>query len=82
MPERYNNIIRKQFLRSKTIKAILSSITRIRLTIYIEDSEEAPSVNHAYIEDTKAEETIMADIITTSYSVESNAISIIILDTS
>ena len=38
MPERYNNIIRKQFLKNKkTIKAILNSMTRIRLIIYIED---------------------------------------------
>ena len=52
MPKRYNNIIRKLFLRSKkTIKVILSSITRIRLIIYIEDPEEALSVNYIHIED-------------------------------
>ena len=40
MPERYNNIIRKQFLRSKIIKVILSSITRIGLIICIKDPKE------------------------------------------
>ena len=35
MLKRYNNIIYKLFLRSKkTIKVILSSITKIRLIIY------------------------------------------------
>ena len=83
MPKRHNNIIHKRFLKSKkTIKAILSSITRIRLIIYIEDLKEAFSVNHTHIEDTKVEETTIADIITTSYPVESNAISIINLDAS
>ena len=82
MPKRHNNIIHKQFFRSKTIKAILSSITRIRLTIYIEDPKEALGVDHAHIKDTKAEETTMADIITTNHPVESNAISIINLDAS
>ena len=83
MLERHDNIIHKLFLRSKkTIKAILSSITRIGLIIYIEDSKEAPGINYAYIEDTKAEETTIADIITTSHSVRSNAISVINLDAS
>ena len=83
MPERHDNIIYKLFLRSKkTIKAILSSITRIGLIIRIEDPEEAPSVNHAHIENTKAEETTIADIITTSHPVGSNTISIINLDAS
>ena len=82
MPERHNNIIRKQFLRSKTIKAIPSSTTRIRLTIYIEDPEEAFSVDYAHIKNTKAEETTIADIITTSYPIGSNTTSIINLDTS
>ena len=83
MPERYNNIIHKLFLRSKkTIKATLSSITRIGLIIYIEDPEEAFSVNYTYIENTKVKRTTMADIITTSHPVGSNAISIINLDTS
>ena len=83
MPERYDNIIHKRFLRSKkTIKAIPSSITRIRLIIYIEDPKEGFSINHAHIEDTKAEETTMADIITTSYPVRSNATSVINLNAS
>ena len=82
VPKRYNNIIRKQFLRSKTIKVILSSMTRIGLTVCMEDPEEAPSVDHAYIEDTEAEETTMVDIITTNYPVGSNATSVINLDAS
>ena len=83
MPERYDNIIHKLFLRSKkTIKAILSSMTRIGLIIYMEDPEEAFSVNHAHIEDTKAEETTIVDIITTGYPVKSNTTSVINLDTS
>ena len=84
MPKRYNNTIHKQFLRSKkTIKATLSSITRIRLIIYIEDPKEVPGMDHVYIEeDTKIEETTIVDIITTTHSVESNAIFIINLDAS
>ena len=82
MPKRHNNTIRKQFLRSKTIKAILSSTTRIRLTVCIKDLEEAPGIDHAHIEDTKAEETTMADITTTSHPVGSNVTSIINLDIS
>ena len=78
IPKRYNNIIYKLFFRSKkTIKVILSSIIRIRLIIYIEDPKEAFSVDHAYIEDTEVEETTIADIITTSYFVGNNAISVI-----
>ena len=83
MPKRYDNTIHKQFLKSKkTIKVTLSSITRIRLIIYIEDPKEAPGVNHAYIEDTEAEETTIADIITTSHPIKSNAISVINLNAS
>ena len=83
MPKRYNNIIHKQFLRSKkTIKVILSSMTRIGLIICIKDPKEAPGVDHAHIEDTEAEKTIIADIITTSHPVKSNAISVINLDAS
>ena len=84
MPERYNNIIYKLFFRSKkTIKVILSSITRIGPIVYMEDPKEVFSVNHVYIEkDTKVEETTIVDIITTTYSVRSNAISVINLDTS
>ena len=81
MPKKYDNIIHKLFLKSKkTIKVTLSSITRIRLIIYIEDPKKAPGVDYAHIEDTKAEETIIVDIVTTSHSVGSNAISVINLD--
>ena len=81
MPKRHDNTIHKWFLKSKkTIKATLSSITRIRLIIYIKDPEEAPSVNHAHIKDTEAKETIIANIVITSHSVGSNATSIINLD--
>ena len=83
MLKRHNNIIRKLFLRSKkTIKATLNSITRIRLIIYIKDPEEAFSVDYIYIEDTKAEETTIVNIITTSHPIRSNVISIINLDAS
>ena len=79
MSKKYNNTIHKQFLRSKKIiKATPSSIIRIRLIVYIEDPKEAFSVDYVYIvEDTKVEETTLADIATTSYSVKSDAISII-----
>ena len=82
MPERYDNITHKLFLRSKTIKVILSNMTRIRLIIYIEDFEEAFSVDYTYIQDTEAEETTIVDIVTTSHPVRSNAIFIINLDAS
>jgi hypothetical protein len=84
VPERYNNTIRKLFLGiKKIIKVILSSTTRIRLIIYIEDPKEAPSVDYVYIEeDTKVEETTIADIITTTHPVRSDTISIINLNTS
>ena len=82
MPKRHNNTIHKQFFRSKIIKAIPSSTTRIGLIIYIKDPKEAPGVNHAHIEDTKAEETTIADIITTSHPIRSNATSVINLDAS
>ena len=84
MPKRHDNTIYKLFLGiKKTIKAILSSTTRIRLIIRIEDPKEAPSVNHVYIkEDTEVEETTIADIVTTTYPVRSNTTSIINLDTS
>ena len=82
MPKRYDNIIYKQFLRSKkTIKVTLSSITRIGLIIYIKDPKEAFSVDHAHIKDTEVEETTIADIITTSHPIRSNATSVINLDT-
>ena len=84
MPKRYDNTIRKLSLGiKKIIKAILSSTTRIGLIIRIEDPKEAPSVDYVYIkEDTKVEETTIADIATTTYPVRSDAISIINLDTS
>ena len=45
----------------KIIKVILSSTTRIRLIIYIEDPKEAPSIDYVYIKkDTKVEETTIA----------------------
>jgi len=82
VPKRHDNTIYKLFLRSKTIKATPSSITRIGPIIRIEDPEEAPSVDYIYIEeDTKVEETTVADIITTTYPIRSNTISIINLDT-
>ena len=57
-------------------------MTRIGLIIYIEDPKEASGINYAHIEDTKAEETTIVDIITTGHPVGSNAISVINLDTS
>ena len=53
---------------------------RIGLIIYMEDPKEAFSVDHAHIEDTKIEETTVADIVTTGHFVGSNAISVINLD--
>ena len=84
MPERYDNTIRKLSLGiKKTIKVILSSTTRIGPIIYMEDPKEAPGVDYVYIEeDTKVEETTIADTVTTTYPVRSDAISIINLDTS
>ena len=82
MPERHDNIIRKRFLRSKTIKAILSSMTRIGPTVCMEDPEEALGIDYAHVEDIKAEETTIADIITTNHPVRSNVTSVINLDAS
>ena len=84
MPKRYENTIYKLSLGiKKIIKVILSSITRIGPIIRIEDPKEAPSVDYVYIEeDTKVEETTVADIITTTYPVKSDTTSIINLDTS
>ena len=48
----------------------------------MEDPEEAPSVNHAHIENTKVKETTIADITTTSHPIRSNTISAINLDAS
>ena len=76
MPKRHDNIIYKLFLRSKKIiKAIPSSITRIGPIIHMEDSKEAPSVDHIHIEeDTEVKETTIVDIVTTTHSVRSNVI--------
>ena len=84
MLKRYNNIIRKLSLGiKKTIKAILSSITRIGLIIYIKDPKEAFSMDYIYIkEDTKVEKTTIVDIITTTYPIKSNTTSVTNLDTS
>ena len=84
MPKRHDNTIRKLSLGiKKIIKVILSSITRIRLIIRIEDPKEAFSVDYVYIEeDTKVEETTVADIITTTYPVRSDTTFIINLDAS
>ena len=57
-------------------------MTRIRLIICIEDPKEALGINYTYIEDTKAEETTIVNIITTGHSIRSNATSIINLNTS
>jgi hypothetical protein len=78
MLKRHNNIIYKLSLRSKKIiKVTLSSITRIKLIIYIKDSEKTLSINHIYIkEDTKVEEITIVDIITTTHPVRSDVISI------
>ena len=49
----------------------------------MEDPEEAPGVDYVHIEeDTKIKETTIADIITTTHPVKSNATSAINLDTS
>ena len=79
MLKRHDNTIYKLSLGiKKTIKAILSSITRIGLIICIKDSKEAPSIDYIYIEeDTKVEEITIVDIITTGHPVRSNTISII-----
>ena len=84
MPERYDNTIYKLSLGiKKTIKVILSSTTRIKPIIRIEDPKEAPSVNYVYIkEDTEVEETTIADTATTTHPVRSDATSIINLDAS
>ena len=84
MPKRHNSTIHKLLLKGKkTIKATLSSITRIGPIIYIEDPEEALSVNHVHIEeDTEVEETTVVDIVTTGHPVKSNATSVINLDAS
>jgi predicted transcriptional regulator len=84
MPKRHDNTIYKLSLGiKKTTKAILSSITRIGLIVYIKDPKEAPGVDYIYIEeDTKIEEIIMANITTTTHPVRNNVIFIINLNAS
>ena len=48
----------------------------------MEDPKEAPSMDHAHIEDTEVEETIIIDIITTGHLIKSNTTSVINLDAS
>jgi hypothetical protein len=57
-------------------------MTRIGPIICMEDPEETPGVDYAYIEDTEVEETTVADTITTGHSVGSNTIFVINLDIS
>ena len=60
---------------------ILSSIARIKLIIYIEDSKKAFSINYVYIEEnTKLKEITIADIITTSHPIKSNTLFVINLN--
>jgi len=83
VPKKHDNTIRKLPPRSKTIKAIPSSMTRIGPIIRIEDPKEAPGVDHVHMEkDTEVEETTIVDIATTTHPVRSNAIFIISLDAS
>ena len=83
MLERHDNTIYKLFFGiKKTIKVILSSITRIGLIVYMEDPEKAFGVNHVHMEkDTEVKETIIADIITTTHLIKSDVTFIINLDT-
>ena len=55
-------------------------MTRIGLIICIEDPKEAFSVDYVHIEDTEVEKTTIADIITTTYPIRSNIMSVINLD--
>ena len=81
MPKRHNNTIRKLPPRSKTIKAIPSSTTRIGPIIRMEDPKKTPGVDHVYIkEDTEVKKTTVADIVITTHPIGSNAISVISLD--
>jgi hypothetical protein len=84
MPKRHDNIIYKLSLGiKKIIKAILSSTTRIRPIVYIEDPKEAFGVDHVYIkEDTEVKETTIVDIVTTTHSIRNDAIFVINLDAS
>ena len=61
----------------------INNNNRIGPIIRIEDPKEAFSIDYIYIEeDTKVEETTMADIATTTHPIRSDATSIINLDTS
>jgi hypothetical protein len=84
MLKRYDNTIYKLSFRiKKTIKVILSSTTRIRLIIYIEDPKETLSVDYIYIkEDTEVKKTTIVDITTTTYPIRSDTISVINLNAS
>ena len=84
MLERHDNTIYKLSLGiKKTIKVILSSITRIGPIICIKGPEEAFGVDYVYIEeDTEVEETTIANIITTTHLIRSNAMSAINLNAS
>ena len=84
MPKRHDNTIYKLSLRiKKTIKAILSSTTRIGLIIRIEDPKEASGVNYIYMEeDTEVKKTTMADIIITTHLIKSDTMSVINLNAS
>ena len=74
MPKKYNNIIRKQFFKSKkTIKITLSNTTRIKLIVRIKDPKETFSINYVHVKkDTKVEEITIVDITTTSHPVKSD----------
>ena len=84
MFKRHDNTIYKLSLGiKKTIKVILSNITRIRLIIYMEDPKEASGVDYVHIkEDTEVEETTIVDIATTTYLIKSDTTSAINLDAS
>ena len=59
MPERHDNTIYKLSLGiKKIIKVILSSMTRIRPIIRIEDPKEAPGVDYVYIEENTKENIV------------------------
>jgi hypothetical protein len=84
MPKRHDNTIHKLSLGiKKTIKVIPSSTTRIGLIVYIKDPKEASGVDYIHIEeDTEVEETTMADIVTITHFIRSNATSVINFDNS
>ena len=84
MPKRHDNTIYTLSLGiKKTIKAILSSTTRIGLIIRIEDPKEASGVNYIYMEeDTEVKKTTMADIIITTHLIKSDTMSVINLNAS